>query len=174
MSIMKDLDDIIRNPNSLSDPASGASESVSELELGRSERDVLDYSALFLKMRMHILRKRCIEDTTAIYELLVGRSCGGLRDAADVYEHDMRRHQAGVGFGVGSHRFSQNTQKHLWSHVPCGTPVPSTTEDPTTTSLFAEDKSLNASKAKAGERDDKAKVGTGAVEGIGSREGAEA
>ncbi|KAF9039757.1 hypothetical protein BJ165DRAFT_1406951 [Panaeolus papilionaceus] len=55
--------------------------------------------------------------------------------------------------------------------VPCGTPVSSTAEDPTTTSLFAEDKSLNASKAKVGERGDKTKVDAGAVEGVGSGEG---
>ncbi|KAF9039778.1 hypothetical protein BJ165DRAFT_1530810 [Panaeolus papilionaceus] len=48
-----------------------------------------------------------------------------------------------------SHRFWKELQNR--SHHPfSGTPAPSTTEDPTTASLFAEDKSLNASKAKAG------------------------
>ncbi|KAF9032358.1 hypothetical protein BJ165DRAFT_1535052 [Panaeolus papilionaceus] len=110
--------------------------------------------------------------TSSVYVLLQTAACmkniGELRDAADVYEHvcladptnnDAKMKLAEIYEILGETRkalklvyevIDSRKKRKAGPAGPSSTPTLSTTEDPTTTSLFAEDKSLNAPKAKLG------------------------
>ncbi|KAF9034845.1 hypothetical protein BJ165DRAFT_1409749 [Panaeolus papilionaceus] len=200
MCIMRDLDEDVLdwNSNSLSDPASEASDSEFYSDLGlesgsdESEEtsgeevqvkardeleaavsiiltsDVLDYSAMFLEIADAYLEKEIYEDARVIYELLGGDMSTSsvyvlLQAAFFVYlcMADPTNNDAQIKLAE-IHEISSLVRKALnllyevihsrkkrkTTSGPTSDPIPSTTEDLTTPSLFPEDKSLNVSKAK--------------------------
>ncbi|KAF9034901.1 hypothetical protein BJ165DRAFT_1409787 [Panaeolus papilionaceus] len=116
----------------------------------------------------------------ALYVLLLQtaacmKNIGELADATDVYEHGhfMLSRTVSPFLPLFLPPFTPLIQPIIDSRKkrktgptgPSGTPTPSTTKDPTTTSLFAKDKFLNTSKAKSGAQDE-TEVESGAVEGV--------
>ncbi|KAF9039727.1 hypothetical protein BJ165DRAFT_333560 [Panaeolus papilionaceus] len=74
-----------------------------------------------------------------------------LRDAADIYEHPAIYEISGETRTALKSVYEGSRKKcKIGPTIPSsGTPAPSTTEDPTTTSFFAEAKSLNMSQVKS-------------------------
>ncbi|KAF9034918.1 hypothetical protein BJ165DRAFT_1409798 [Panaeolus papilionaceus] len=128
--------------------------------------DVLDSSVLFLGIADGCFEKEAYEDVNVIYQLLEGEVAKAETDNLP----SMLSRQAAYTSCKQRHPFPQKAQNQLG---PTGTPAPapSTGEDPTVTSHFAENKFLNASKAKSGGAGSETEADVGVVEGAGGGEG---